>query len=72
MNQTSGVCSVSGTLGQSDAGAMSAYMRNNHKELTSITVRAATILVTIGPIILAYPFAQTYFIKGIMIGSLKG
>ena len=57
---------------QTDAGAMSAYMRNNHKELTSITVRAATILVTIGPIILAYPFAQKYFIKGIMIGSLKG
>lgn len=35
-------------------------------------VRAATILITIGPIILTYPFLQKYFIKGIMIGSLKG
>ncbi|NJD01299.1 MAG: carbohydrate ABC transporter permease [Ruminiclostridium sp.] len=35
-------------------------------------VRAATILVTIGPIIFTYPFLQKYFIKGIMIGSLIG
>ncbi|MBO0600710.1 carbohydrate ABC transporter permease [Sporosarcina sp. E16_3] len=35
-------------------------------------VRAATVMVSIGPIILVYPFAQKYFIRGIMIGSLKG
>ncbi|NOU74212.1 ABC transporter permease subunit [Paenibacillus sp. LMG 31458] len=35
-------------------------------------VRAATVMISIGPIILIYPFAQKYFIKGIMIGSLKG
>lgn len=36
------------------------------------SVQAAIALLTIGPIILIYPFAQRHFIKGIMIGSLKG
>ncbi|WP_248930082.1 carbohydrate ABC transporter permease [Paenibacillus hamazuiensis] len=36
------------------------------------TVEAATVLVTIGPVILMYPFLQKYFIKGVLIGSLKG
>ena len=36
------------------------------------TVKSATVLITIGPIILLYPFVQRHFIKGIMIGSLKG
>lgn len=34
--------------------------------------RACIIMITTVPIIMAYPFAQKYFIKGIMIGSLKG
>jgi putative aldouronate transport system permease protein len=36
------------------------------------SVRAVTILITIGPIVIIYPFVQKYFVKGIMIGSLKG
>lgn len=35
-------------------------------------VKLATMVVTIGPIILLYPFLQRYFIKGIMIGAIKG
>jgi multiple sugar transport system permease protein/putative aldouronate transport system permease protein len=32
----------------------------------------ATVLTVIGPIMIAYPFFQKYFIKGLTIGSVKG
>ena len=34
--------------------------------------QAATVLLTIGPIVFVYPFLQKYFVKGVMLGSLKG
>lgn len=43
-----------------------------NSELLLSNVRAATVIISIGPIVLIYPFVQKYFIKGIMIGSLKG
>ena len=36
------------------------------------TIIAATLFVSIGPVILVYPFIQRYFVKGIMTGSMKG
>jgi putative aldouronate transport system permease protein len=36
------------------------------------TVKYAVIMVVSIPIICVYPFLQRYFVKGIMIGSLKG
>jgi len=41
-------------------------------EFTPETIKSATIIVTILPIICVYPFIQKYFVKGIMIGSVKG
>ena len=39
---------------------------------TEEAVKAATMFVSIGPIILVYPFIQRYFVKGIMVGAVKG
>jgi putative aldouronate transport system permease protein len=36
------------------------------------TYKAATIIVSVLPIMLVYPFLQKYFVKGVLIGSIKG
>jgi len=35
-------------------------------------MRMAMAVVGIGPIVLAYPFFQKYFIKGLTVGAVKG
>jgi len=40
--------------------------------LPTQTARMAMAVVAIGPIILAYPFFQKYFVEGLTIGSIKG
>lgn len=35
-------------------------------------IKAATLMFTALPIIIVYPFLQKYFVKGTMVGSLKG
>jgi putative aldouronate transport system permease protein len=44
----------------------------NISELPSQTFRMAMAVVTVGPIIFAYPFFQRYFIRGLTIGAVKG
>jgi putative aldouronate transport system permease protein len=39
---------------------------------TPLSVTMATMVLTSFPIIVLYPFLQKYFIKGVMIGSIKG
>lgn len=36
------------------------------------TMKMATLVVSILPIIMLYPFLQKYFAKGVMVGSVKG
>ena len=36
------------------------------------TVRMATIVVATLPILCVYPFLQKYFVKGMLVGSVKG
>lgn len=42
------------------------------KNVSSTSVRMASVVVTMLPVMLVYPFAQKYFTKGIMIGAVKG
>ena len=39
---------------------------------TEESVIAATTVITVTPIICVYPFLQKYFVKGIMLGAVKG
>lgn len=40
--------------------------------LPAESVKMATAVVTVGPIVLLYPYLQRYFIKGLILGSVKG
>ena len=41
-------------------------------EAVGESIKYATIMVATIPILFVYPFLQKYFVKGVMIGSLKG
>ena len=40
--------------------------------LTPGGFRAAIVVVTVLPLLVVYPFIQKYFVKGVMLGSIKG
>jgi putative aldouronate transport system permease protein len=35
-------------------------------------IKYAIIIVSVIPILAVYPFVQRYFVKGVMIGAIKG
>lgn len=49
-------------------GDMAAMLRNMPTE----SARMAMCVFAVGPIILVYPFLQKYFVKGMVIGAVKG
>ncbi len=42
------------------------------QSITNAGIRAAGVVVMILPMMLVYPFLQKYFVKGIMLGGIKG
>ena len=75
-------------LRDSDLYPLQVVLRNivlagqvNNSDVTSVggdnliveeSLKFATIIVSTLPILLVYPFLQKYFVKGVMIGSVKG
>lgn len=54
----------------SAAGVASEFINNNGVTVKSLVV--TTMIVATIPVIAVYPFVQKYFVKGVLIGSLKG
>ena len=42
------------------------------RTVVSEQYKYASIIVSILPVIVVYPFVQRYFTKGVMIGAIKG
>ncbi len=47
-------------------------LANAATQLTASSVRVTVAVVVVLPILFVYPFSQKYFVKGMMIGSVKG
>lgn len=56
----------------SEEGVNDLAMTDVFREITAETIRAATILCAVIPILCVYPFIQRYFVQGIMLGAVKG
>lgn len=44
----------------------------NTADLPSESIKMATAVIATGPIILAYPLVQKYFVRGLTVGAVKG
>lgn len=53
-------------------GGVSNLSEVARRRVTTQAIRMSTLVSAVIPIMCVYPFLQKYFVKGIMIGSLKG
>lgn len=47
-------------------------LNDDESSVSPETIKAATVMVATIPIIMFYPFLQKHFVKGMLVGSLKG
>jgi putative aldouronate transport system permease protein len=66
--QNSNASSGAKSLGDAFANANNSAVNN----VTPVSIRATMTIVATVPIIMVYPFLQKYFVKGMMVGGVKG
>ncbi|KQX52403.1 ABC transporter permease [Paenibacillus sp. Root444D2] len=60
--------SVLGSNNNQEALARSSQLKN----ITLMSIKMTVVMVSAIPILCVYPFLQKYFVKGVLVGSLKG
>jgi putative aldouronate transport system permease protein len=56
----------------SSTDSMLADVAQEDKEAIGESIKHATIIASTIPILIVYPFLQKYFVKGVMVGAIKG
>ena len=51
---------------------MASQLGHENKQMTPETVKMCTVIVALLPILMVYPFIQKHFMKGVMLGAVKG
>ncbi len=49
-----------------------ALARSQMQNITLMSIKMAVVMVSAVPILCVYPFLQKYFVKGVLVGSVKG
>lgn len=57
---------------KSNAGSLNGMIASVATEQTATSVRMTVSVIVVLPILMVYPIFQKFFVKGIMIGSVKG
>ena len=55
-----------------DANIFSIVQTDDSLRMAEESIKGASIIIATVPILVVYPFLQKYFVKGVMIGSIKG
>jgi putative aldouronate transport system permease protein len=72
-NKMEDMMNMGGVASNLNAGKnMNAMKDDGDKMVNAETLKYATLFVSMIPMLIIYPFVQKYFVKGVMIGSLKG